>query len=150
MFENIFHRKSLKDLAGSSLLFPLNKYVRRLGGTPIFTEDLRGRFKLLISPAYSGFISMRERQMAEINTDFHNTEITTNEAWKGPDRTNSHTVTRFAVHRFRHIYETVYFYLLGAIVYLHKILCVTPQLPCGVTHHCTLAEQLIGQSDLRN
>ena len=80
----------------------LNRLVYLLCDTPLFVEDLKRRFNLPNTPAYSEFILLWHRKMAEIDPDFYNTGAMTNDAWKGVNRTNRHIVTRFAIHGFHH------------------------------------------------
>ena len=80
-----------------------NRLVYLLGDTPLFVEDLRRRFSLPVTPAFSEFISVWERKMAEVDPEFYNTGAMINDTWKGTNRLNRHTVTRFAIHGFHHV-----------------------------------------------
>ena len=80
----------------------LNRLVYLLCDTPLFIEDLKRRYNLPTTRAYLEFINSWHMKMAEIDPDFFNTGAMTNDTWKGVNRTNRHTVVRFAVHGFHH------------------------------------------------
>lgn len=84
-----------------------NRLVYLMADTPLFTEELKKRFKLPSTDAFDSYIRDWEQKFAEMDPEFFQTGAMKNSEWKGPQRENRHVITRYAAHGFHHLMCTL-------------------------------------------
>ena len=80
-----------------------SRFTYPLVNCKLFVEELKHRFNLSATKAYSDFYNERMKELENLPGDYFTLDAFQNEEWKGPQFKLRHVYTRFACHGFHHL-----------------------------------------------